>query len=339
MAAVKTFVNTRVGSLPTLREVQAADVVIAFTRSISSDGGVTICGAAPQDNWIKSPASPPGAPSFNPTNGLDLRGRDKFFVALVAVGPGCEGTRNQYNAAHEFGHLFGAGHYDPVGGTTPWLLSNSRAYGYTTIPRRKKFGWVTAVGETFPSVCNTTSTCNRLRRYSNFDPLYGSSSRRNAEAIRMTARSVANYMTGVPAGGIADVCSDGIDNDGDGLIDASDPDCANGDESGPPPAPPSNCNALVPPANVFGYLVQQCVQPSWSQYRIHWLHACPTAVSKYEIWYSQPDGVPYIYGWDRTLPLTDAFVTGPESRVRIRACGAAGCSPLSTSSFLALDIC
>jgi hypothetical protein len=42
-------------------------------------------------------------------------------------------------------------------------------------------------------------------------------------------------------------CADGIDNDGDGLVDDADPDCSLGDtESTPPPAPPPPVN-LPPP--------------------------------------------------------------------------------------------
>lgn len=135
---VKSFVNFSSGSLPTLRENQAADVVIAFTESLQTAGGSTVCGFAPQDNWIENPQNP-SAPEFvDPDNdGLDLRGRDDkdgkigYYVALVAVGPGCEGVPNWYNAAHEFGHLFGGGHYDlpPEDPGHEWLLPNSRAYG------------------------------------------------------------------------------------------------------------------------------------------------------------------------------------------------------------------
>lgn len=335
------------GSNPSARERKAADVIIAFTETIDRDPEAErpICGFAPQDNW--APPGGEGGEFVDPDlDGLDLRGRDDelgspgYYVALVAAGTDC---LNEWTTAHEFGHLFGAGHYDippdVPSDSDPWLFSDSRAHGWKA-RRNNLLGRVTAVAEVFPSFCKETPQgCIHEAQYS----ANSVEDRNNVRAINQTARSVANYMRGIPEDVTAEICNDGIDNNGDNLTDAEDPDCTDDDESGPPPPPPSTCDSTARPINVFGYLVQACVpDPAagpYSQYRISWQHPCPAEVNHYELWFSQPDGAAYQFGWSILFPPTDALIDGPESRSRIRSCGSAGCSPLSSSSFLAFDIC
>lgn len=341
------------GSNPSIRDRKAADVIIAFTEAIDSDPeeeenpngepdpSRPICGFAPQDNW--APPGGEGGVFVDPDlDGLDLRGRDDepgspgYYVALVAAGTDC---LNEWTTAHEFGHLFGAGHYDVPPhlspDSDPWLFSDSRARGHK-MRRNPLVGRVTAVAEVFPSFCEETPQgCIHDAKYS----ALAVEDRNNVRAINKTARSVANYMRGVPEDVTAEICDDGIDNNGDNLTDAEDPDCTDGDESGPPPSPPSTCDSTVPPINVYGYLVRACADPEfpgWSHYRIDWQHPCPSEVDYYELWFSQPDGVDYDPGWIIFRSQTDALVDGAEARMRIKSCGSSGCSPCRVQASLRL---
>jgi len=87
-------------NLSELRATHAADIVIVFTAPMLGS-----CGYAPQENWTRADGIP-GV--FVPSgNGLDTAGKDKWFVTLVSTNlTACD----EHTAAHEFGHLFGAGH-------------------------------------------------------------------------------------------------------------------------------------------------------------------------------------------------------------------------------------
>lgn len=254
----------------------------------------------------------------------------------------------EFTAAHEFGHLLGGDHYDaPHLG----LLDNSRAWHEFVPPvfNSPAKELVSAIfNKSNSSVCGAPGTgalCARLRTYSDSD--FGDADHRNADALGLTARSVANYVGG---NGDADdsgpaQCQDGIDNDGDSLVDLQDADCAStGDdnEAGPPPSPnPPGCNATVAPVNVTGELRAICdpQRPNYTLYEVSWQHACPQAVSSYEAWFSQPDGAPYQLGWDGITRSVFISVIGSNSRIRVRACGTSVCSPFSSSSFVAVDQC
>jgi hypothetical protein len=126
----------------------------------------------------------------------------------------------------------------------------------------------------------------------------------NQRTLSTTARSVANYrITGGGGGG------------GGG-----------------------GCNLSTPTA-VTGFLVASCSPFPYTQHQIAWLDNCPAASSHYEIWYSQPDGQPYIQGWTTTVSNTPAYVSGANARVKVSACNGAICTPLSASSYLAVDGC
>ena len=326
----------------------SADVVIGFTNLV-----VGFCGYAPQPYWIGP--SPQFIPDPDPVNvGMDLRGAKNVdgligYIALVSLDDlyyPCD--EFDWTAAHEVGHLLGAGHYDNAPAGESWLYSDSRAdVNVVTIPGI--FGhdvvhvMMTGVGNSLSTVCNqaTSGGCFRVTEYSSA-AYYGDPNRNNLRAINKTAQSVANYVRGEPAVPV-DMCTDGLDNDGDGFVDSADAECNSGaSESPPPPSPPVNCDSTVVPTNVEGFLVQVCAAGypgTPTQYRIQWSHGCPQEVSQFEVWYSQPDGAPYIFGWSTTSPFTDALVEGASARARIRSCGLAGCSALSSSSFLSIDQC
>lgn len=344
IALLEQFVNTPTDpfdSSTTPRNLHKADIVIGF-----SGGFPPICGKVRPNQWVGT------NPQFieNPLdNGLDRRGATTAFVAVISqqsIGLNCLGWYSL--AAHEFGHLLGAGHYiDPPPGQS-WLYSDSRA---DTDTLTITWGWpwnfttdivfLTAVGSQGISICNaaTSHLCTFAYSYSDADT-FDDPNRRNSTALDKTALSVANYERGEPLILIA-TCSDGIDNDGDSLVDSGDPECSpTTGEAGPPPPPPPVCDSTVAPTNVYGVQVQQCYPgTTYSHYRMYWNHACPSYVSNYEVWKSQPDGVPFVFGWTTTGSTTDLIVQGSNGRVRVRACGVWGCSALSSSSFVAVDIC
>lgn len=276
---------------------------------------------------------------------MDLRGQATEYIAIVATGRVCDTA--VFTAAHEFGHLLGGGHYDAP--THLWLLPNSRAWG-------KKFysnhinGWigsVTALGQLGTSWCTGVKMCNRLRKYS--DPAFGTSSNRNSETINLTARSVANYVQGAGSGGSGTEpkqCADGMDNDGDGLVDGADPQCSgptDDDESGPPPPPPQppGCNpAAYVPTNVTASLRNVCVPgTSKSRYLVQWHHVCSGGF--YEVFATTTGVGTYFIG---STPTKSAFVDiqGPPATgvVRVRACNSSFlCSGLSSPGVTLVDLC
>src|SRR5690606_28289789 len=75
------------------------------------------------------------------------------------------------------------------------------------------------------------------------------------------------------------------------------------------------CNLSTPTA-VTGFLVASCSPFPYTQHQIAWLDNCPAASSHYEIWYSQPDGQPYIQGWTTTVSDTPAY--GGADKVRVK---------------------
>jgi hypothetical protein len=105
-----------------LREIHAADIVIAITGSALTAPGVAgfVCGYGPQANWIGPGAKYNGSGPFN----MDLDGRNEWFIGIVSDHPfpNCAGKVNL--STHEMGQLLGAGHY---AGPGPWLFADSRA--------------------------------------------------------------------------------------------------------------------------------------------------------------------------------------------------------------------
>ena len=326
----------------TIREFHGADLVIGLGDFINpSPPSSLICGRADQEHW----SGTSGTFNPDPATGLDLAGQDDSFVAITAHGPQCQSFSADI-VAHEFGHLLGGGHFDSLVPEDVGLNDNSRAFAQLDVvtlwPFPQMYVWRTPLARPSNSVCAPlvgTVPCLPTPQFSN-DLAFGNALYSNADTFDLTARSVANYQVGTGIGPLVALCSDGIDNDGDSFVDSGDPDCAVCGEESCPFVPPPICDATVAPTNVQGSLVLQCVPgTSQSKYIVDWNHACPQAVDKYVIWTSQPDGAFPIPNWHVYTQSTFVFILGPEGRVRVQSCGIGGCSGLSNSSFLALDIC
>lgn len=144
-----------------------ADVVMVFTGADYNN----VCGLALQWNWTFLGGSKPG---FLPIQGIDTAGKDDGYVGLVGTKGGC--TSDDLGA-HEFGHLFGAGHMDQVGSTF-WLYGTSHA---------------TINGGTTSSIMqgNYLLPYPRANTFSN----NATGPANNLHTLGVTAKSVANYRT------------------------------------------------------------------------------------------------------------------------------------------------
>lgn len=87
-----------------LRHEYKADIVILFSGVSSYP-----CGHASQLHWIRETVAAAPPAFVHISNGLDLRARDKSFIANVGTKGTCSNTQI---AAHESGHLLGGGHVD-----------------------------------------------------------------------------------------------------------------------------------------------------------------------------------------------------------------------------------
>lgn len=336
---IRSFVEFPVfGTVPNLRTIYAADVVIGLSSTMEGE-----CGRAKQINWLGF-GPPPflSGPNFQATSGPhDLRRANIDYIGVAALS-GHTSCR-PYLAAHEFGHLLGGGHRVSVYGQSGGLFSNSKA-------RRTFLIWnqtyiknvLTALGhgpETPDCTSTDPSLCVHLEKFSDFDD---PSDFRNAVALRKTARSVANYRVGAGVPAPAGTCTDGIDNDGDNGVDSADQQCGVCNQEVCPTVsnPPPNCNATIPPFGIIGWVTEVCIPgTSETAYELVWAHACPEEVSFYEIWTAQPTSTPFIFDWLVIPPTTGLRIGGSPGRVKIRSCGTGGCSGLSSSSFLAVDLC
>lgn len=351
-------------TMTSVRDEFGADLVMGLSKG-SSD----VCGLAKQEHWFgfDAPFLRPVFDNTNPdTNFLDLRGRNDSYVGVAVV------SSNQTDCGdwvlpHEFGHLFGSGHFDlgtTLGIDNLSLTPESRAT-YRSIGRWgvEVVRYVTSLGNVpLPGVddaCGQFGTapfpdCLREKFYS--DGSYGSvvpmSNYDNADSMRLTARSVANYRTGV---GTDDpvamaMCSDGVDNDGDALVDGADSDCGvcNSEYCVPPPAPPPpSCSGTQKPTNFVKQVIKVCVPPSelpgtHTSYRVTWQHVCPGSVNFYKIWVENPAGsFPPINQWDVPGASTWVAIDGiSPARIRAQACNSLGvCGDISTDGAVIFDIC
>jgi hypothetical protein len=105
-----------------------ADLVIFFADQFTNFNP-TVCGLAPQFHWIGlsftgSPPYPRWQP--NPASGLDLRGSEDSYTAIVATQGSC--ASETVTAVHEMGHLLGAGHTTP---SDAGLLADSHGATFT----------------------------------------------------------------------------------------------------------------------------------------------------------------------------------------------------------------
>ncbi|MDH5321125.1 MAG: zinc-dependent metalloprotease [Gammaproteobacteria bacterium] len=121
-------------ALAEMRNFYGADVVIVYTGNFGTNpNGSASCGGASAGNWA---GNPPVGFTDPDQDGLDLSGSEDAFIAIVGTTGPCKSYTDFYSAAHEFGHLLGAGHYDPRIDSSGapngmWLYSDSRAYVHT----------------------------------------------------------------------------------------------------------------------------------------------------------------------------------------------------------------
>jgi len=338
---VKEFVNgpldpTDPSSL-SIRDAYAADVIVAFATNIPF-----FCGYGDQRDWAGV------APSFqeNPLeNNLDLRGKDKYHIALVSLEFGTiDCDDRDYLVAHEFGHLLGGGHYnDPTSGRS-WLYSNSRADTDTHIlnwPGLGPITWynISALGSNNNSKCG--GGCIWARSYSKSLWSWDDPIRSNRLALAITATSVANYVNGNgivgqgSSGGTTFQCSDGTDNDGDSLVDTLDSDCTgptDDSEAGPPPPPgPPGCLPYsYVPTNLTKTLLQLCVPgTSKTEYRIRWDHACPSDALYKVYGTTAGEGTYFLTATESQSVIVRIEAPPVSGSVSVSACFGITCSALS----------
>ena len=114
-----------------IRDQYGADIVLFFGGFLTVEDPETgeqinVCGRANQENWLGF-----GAPKWDPNGaGLDLNGSEDGFVAIISTDIAC-GFSFTVTPIHEYGHLHGAGHFDPdaIG---YYLNDDSRAYHVDT---------------------------------------------------------------------------------------------------------------------------------------------------------------------------------------------------------------
>lgn len=171
----KAYLAPQWSTMAGLRNTWKADVIILFRGP-----DAPVCGAA--KTFFSTG-------QFVATfNGMDLTSQNSGFIAVVD--PGCYPA----TAAHEFGHLLGAGHAVTQGR----LYDDSRAHiralwttCYSTPDDCWTWHWGTAMADD-TDVQNGHIETHAVQ-YSRNIPGYGDAGHKNVGALAKTARSVANY--------------------------------------------------------------------------------------------------------------------------------------------------
>ena len=136
-------------------------------------------------------------------NGLDLLAADgntesAGWAAVVTTASYCDAFPEI--ALHEFGHLLGAGHYEPNITPPLWLYSDSLAFAYAEYLGYPVNMWIAVRSVmTRPNIdmcALVPGGCSQTMTFSNSVGL-----RDNVKALSVTAQSVANYRTGSGSGG------------------------------------------------------------------------------------------------------------------------------------------
>lgn len=300
-------------NLGALRNSYQADLVVVFVPGYALSG---VCGYAPQDNWTDGGGTP-GAfvPAVSGSAiGLDRRGSESFFLAVLSTSPACTQIQSNNNTlnniAHEIGHLFGAGHdtartpagLPPASPSGYYLFTDSHAmvrsisfFGLTIV-----FKSVIARPDPLIQDCvsSPAGNCAVSPVYSR-DGGFGDGSHDNVRAIAFTATSIANYRP-VPA----------------------------------------NCS-LSRPTDVFGFVTHVCFyNTGLTRHQVFWDDACPDATDYYEVERSLFSAFgPYSFGWTAATQTTQIY-NNIDGWVRIRACNnSVGCSAPSNSFYYAPALC
>lgn len=196
-------------NLLALRNQHAADLVIIYTNKLTAYSGLIgseVCGYAPMNYWTDDPVIENGLPvpkGFlgvgTPPLGVDLRGKESYYIAMVSTNIACTSQLNL--VAHELGHLFGGGHdTDPLPPGFPatfYLFPDSHAMtGITWIPFVGQIGFKTALARVNSDIdsCNNSvrGTCILGLTYSD-PPGWGDITHDNVRTLNTTGLSVANY--------------------------------------------------------------------------------------------------------------------------------------------------
>jgi hypothetical protein len=369
--------------LQVLRDRFNADLIMVFTGGGAFAGNICgVAGVSQPGHWIDAFDSanrivdgrfqagrPPEGVAREPIASLDLFGAEQNHFAMVVQDGLCEG-QSSFSATHEFGHLFGGGHIinppQATAGSDAWLFADSHA-GLTqrtipTFPVATSFCVFTSLAtDDDTNLCTLSGNVDIRRDNSYSSQFIGANDQNNARTIGVTTASVANYRQELVVeeeqSNNFTQCSDGLDNDLDGLTDLDDADCSrdtDGFESGTngqQPAPrnvfANNC-LLARPTNVRATLIPpQCNEAPFSRYLLEWNSGSSCPVGFYEVYSSTPNGEPFRFV-GATLGTSQEVVTRGDrnlpNAVRVRACDSANpqaptCTALSVMTVTLDNLC
>lgn len=273
-------------SLNTLRNNHDADLVVVYTDDLFGSCGYA--GITAVHNWSGAGAAVVGNP--------DLRQAEDYFVALVSET--CTWNRV---AAHEVGHLFGAGHQRAAGAGTRGLFTDSRGDFNEPDPVATYTGdWTVMINSSMPLGCHP-AWCTEIQSFSH--PGTSTNTPFNANfdnylAVLATFSSVAAFRE------------------------------------------PPTCG-ITPPIFVTGSIQDICWgNEGWTKHKMLWLDTCPSATDFYKTYAQQPPGDPSGYDdfVDTVFaPIQQSifFVIGANANMKVKACEGGNCSALSSSWYLA----